>query len=497
MQTTIQNLKEKAGQCVRIRGWVAGRRSSGKLVFLLVRDGTGLCQCVVEAAHPEAFAAADALGLESSLELTGMVRPDERAPGGCEIAATEIAPIQIAEDYPIARKAHGVDFLLNHRHLWLRSQRQSLILKIRHTLIRAARDYFDHAGFTLIDTPILTPGAAEGAGTLFPVDYFGETVYLAQTGQLYLESACMALGKVYCFGPTFRAEKSKTRRHLLEFWMIEPEIAFADLDTLMAHAEGLVCAMIGAALQAHRADLIELGRDPAALECVQGPFARMTYSEAVELLRSEETHTALMQALEADRARLEAAGQALARLEEEQSAAKKKWKLEKLDAEIRALRESMRELEVDLSNRPAHIESARQFEWGRDFGGDEETVLAGRHDRPLFITHYPREAKAFYMKADPEDERVVLNLDLLAPEGYGEIIGGSVREDRLDHLQARMEAEGMEAAPYEWYLDLRRYGSVPHGGFGLGIERTVAWICGLKHVRETIPFPRLLGRMYP
>ncbi len=497
MHTSIQTLKEHADQSVRIRGWIAGQRSGGKVAFLLVRDGTGVCQCVVEAAQAEAFAAAAPLGLESSLELSGVVRIDERAPGGCEIAVTEIAPIQIAENYPIARKAHGVDFLLNHRHLWLRTNRQSLILRIRHTLIRAARDYFDQRGFTLIDTPILTPGAAEGAGTLFPVDYFGETVYLAQTGQLYLESACMALGNVYCFGPTFRAEKSKTRRHLLEFWMIEPEIAFADLDTLTSHTEGLVCAMIGAALRDHREDLIALGRDPAALERVQTPFARMTYSEAVDLLRSDETHEALMQGLEADRARLESDAQRLTALEAERAAARKAWKIDKLDAEIRALRDAIRDIETDLSNRPAHIEAARTFPWGRDFGGDEETVLAGRFDRPLFITHYPREAKAFYMKTDPHDPRVVLNLDLLAPEGYGEIVGGSVREDQLDLLQARMAEEGMDPTPYEWYLDLRRYGSVPHGGFGLGIERTVAWICGLKHVRETIPFPRLLGRMYP
>ena len=493
----IQNLAQHADQTVTLQGWVYGKRTGGRIIFLLVRDGTGLCQCIVEAEQAEAFSAASSLGQESSLRVMGSVRVDQRSPGGFELAAERVEIVQVAEDYPISRKAHGVDFLLTHRHLWLRSQRQTKILRIRHTLVQAARAYFDDNDFTLIDTPILNSGAAEGAGTLFPVDYFGDTAYLSQTGQLYLESACMALGKVYCFGPTFRAEKSKTRRHLLEFWMIEPEIAFADLDTLMTHAEGLVCTMIETALARHEADLIELGRDLTPLRAVTRGFPRVTYSEAVDMLRSEETYERLQANLERDREELQTWVEQLNQLEKQRAEAQKKWKQEKLDGDLHDLRDRISERELDLQHRPEHIESARTFEWGRDFGGDEETILASHYQKPLFVTEYPKDAKAFYMKPSPDDPRVVLNLDLLAPEGYGEIIGGSVREDNFDLLNQRMMEDEMDPAPYEWYLDLRRYGSIPHGGFGLGIERTVAWICGLKHVRETIPFPRLLGRMYP
>lgn len=493
----IQNLAQHADQTVTLQGWVYGKRTGGRIIFLLVRDGTGLCQCIVEAEQAEAFSAASSLGQESSLRVMGSVRVDQRSPGGFELAAERVEIVQVAEDYPISRKAHGVDFLLTHRHLWLRSQRQTKILRIRHTLVQAARAYFDDNDFTLIDTPILNSGAAEGAGTLFPVDYFGDTAYLSQTGQLYLESACMALGKVYCFGPTFRAEKSKTRRHLLEFWMIEPEIAFADLDTLMTHAEGLVCTMIETALARHEADLTELGRDLTPLRGVTRGFPRVTYSEAVDMLRSEETYERLQANLERDREELQTWVEQLNQLEKQRAEAQKKWKQEKLDGDLHDLRDRISERELDLQHRPEHIESARTFEWGRDFGGDEETILASHYQKPLFVTEYPKDAKAFYMKPSPDDPRVVLNLDLLAPEGYGEIIGGSVREDNFDLLNQRMMDDEMDPAPYEWYLDLRRYGSIPHGGFGLGIERTVAWICGLKHVRETIPFPRLLGRMYP
>ncbi len=500
MSTTvaIRDLKAHAGAAVRLRGWLYGKRSSGKIAFLLVRDGTGLCQCVVEAARAEAFAAAGTLAQEASLELEGEVRLDERAPGGAEITATAVRVLQApGSDYPISRKAHGVDFLMNHRHLWLRSPRQVSILRVRHTLIREARAFFDEGGFTLVDTPILSPGAAEGAGTLFEVDYFGEPVSLAQTGQLYLEAAAMALGQVYCFGPTFRAEKSKTRRHLTEFWMIEPEVAFAELPELMDLAEGLVCRLVRAALERHRDDLAALGRDPAPLEVVRAPFPRLTYTEAVDLLHDEALHARLQAELEADRARLREDAARLEDLERQRAGARKKWQQEKLDREVAALREDLAERQAELENRPAHIEGARGFRWGDDLGGDEETMLTRQFDRPVIVTRYPREAKAFYMKPSPDDPRVVLNMDVLAPEGYGEIIGGSQREDDLDALTARMDAEGMPRGPYEWYLDLRRYGSVPHGGFGLGIERTVAWICGLRHIRETIPFPRLMGRIYP
>ena len=495
--TRIVELKQQCGNSVTLRGWLHGKRTSGKIAFLIVRDGTGICQCIVEASHPEPFAIAESLTQESSIELTGTVREDARSPGGVEIDITALTLVHRAEDYPISRKSHGVDFLMNHRHLWLRAPRQTAILRIRHTLIKAARGYFDDAGFTLIDTPILSPGAAEGAGTLFPVDYFGEEVYLAQTGQLYLESACMALEKVYCFGPTFRAEKSKTRRHLTEFWMIEPEIAYADLDTLKHHAEGLTLRMIGDTLTHHRDDLATLGRDVSALEKVAAPFASLTYSEAVDLLHSAQTRDWIEQdlaALETRRAEVDAA---LAATGEELAAATKAWKKEKLEQTLRELKETRDELAIDLEHRRAHQQDVLSFSWGKDFGGDEETILSRQFDTPLFVTGYPREVKAFYMKRDDTDPRLVVNMDMLAPEGYGEVIGGSIREERLEVLQERMNEEKMDSAPYEWYLDLRRYGSIPHGGFGLGIERTVAWICGLKHVRETIPFPRLLGRMYP
>ena len=494
---SIHHLRSFADREVTLQGWLHGRRSGGKIAFLLVRDGTGLCQCVVDAALPEAFALASELGQESSLVLTGKVRIDERSPGGCEIAITSLMVLQAVEGYPVTRKPHGIDFLLQHRHLWLRAQRQTSILRIRHTIIKAARGYFDDAGFTLIDTPILAPGAAEGAGTLFKVDYFGDEVYLAQTGQLYLESAAMALGKVYCFGPTFRAEKSKTRRHLAEFWMIEPEIAFADLDTLLHHAEGLTCRIIDDVLKAHDADLAVLERNKDALLRIKPPFHRMTYTDAVDLLHSEKTQAWIDEKLAKDQASLEGMRAEMVSLEQQLAAAKKGWQQEKLDHQIKELRESLRELELDLTHRRDRREGARAFEWGNDLGGDEETVIAQQFDKPLFITNYPRGIKAFYMKPDPAKPDTVLNVDMLAPEGYGEVIGGSVREDRLDALEARLREEGMKPDPYQWYLDLRRYGTVPHGGFGLGIERTIAWICGLRHIRETIPFPRFAGRMYP
>ncbi|MFH0908034.1 MAG: asparagine--tRNA ligase [bacterium] len=493
----ISNLSNHVQQEVTLRGWLYGKRSGGKIHFLLVRDGTGICQCIVDASHAEAFAAAGGLGQESSLEVTGTISKDDRAPGGYEMTITGLHVLQAVDGYPVSRKAHGVDFLMNHRHLWLRSPRQAAILRIRHTIISAARRYFDDRGFTLIDTPLLTPGAAEGAGTLFKVDYFGEEAYLAQTGQLYLESAAMALGKVYCFGPTFRAEKSKTRRHLTEFWMVEPEIAFADLDTLTAHAEEMTCFIVRAVLEKHREDLKLIERDVAPLEKIAPPFPRMTYTDVVDLLHSDTTQAWIGEQIESDKARLAAQVNKIADMDTQLAAAKKGWQQEKLDQQIKELRESIRELEVDIAHRVEHRDEAKNFAWGGDLGGDEETIVSKQFDTPVFVTAYPRGVKAFYMKRNPERPDTVLNLDMLAPEGYGEIIGGSVREDHLDTLLERMKEDGMKTGPYEWYLDLRRYGSVPHGGYGLGIERTVAWICGLRHIRETIPFPRLMGRMYP
>ena len=493
----IRDLRRRDRQEVTLRGWLYGKRTGGKIAFLLVRDGTGVCQCVVEAKQEQFFQAALAAGQESSLVLSGTVRLDERAPGGCELAVTDLRILQSVEDYPIARKAHGIDFLMEHRHLWLRSPRQIAILRVRHTLIRAAREFFDERGFTLIDTPLLSPGAAEGSGTLFPVDYFGETVFLAQTGQLYLESACMALGKVYCFGPTFRAEKSKTRRHLTEFWMIEPEVAFAELEELQDLAEAFVCWLVQAVLRDRRNELALLERDITPLENVAPPFPRITYSQAVDILHNENVRERLEEELDRDRKRLRTLMDDLARLEEQKRKAPQGWPQDKLAQQIQDLREVLRDLENSVAHRPEHIQRAREFTWGNDFGGDEETILSRQFDRPVLITEYPKKIKAFYMKQSPTHPDVVLNMDMLAPEGYGEIIGGSQREDNLGALEKRMADEKMNSAPYQWYLDLRRYGSVPHGGFGLGIERTISWICGLKHIRETIPFPRLMGRIYP
>jgi len=493
----IAELNQYLDQKVRIRGWVYGRRSSGKLTFLLTRDGTGTVQATVEAQYPEAFAATEHLGQESSVILTGTIVANDREDSGVEMSVLECEVIQNVSDYPISRKAHGTDFLMSHRHLWLRAERQTAILRIRHTIIQAARRFFDDDGYTLIDTPILAPGAAEGAGTLFNVDYFGDEVHLAQTGQLYAEAAAMALGKVYCFGPTFRAEKSKTRRHLTEFWMIEPEVAFFELPDVEHLAERFITCLVKAVLDKNRKELALLDRDVERLEKIDLPFPRVTYSEAVETLRSDAVHEKLLAELAADKAKVAEDEKALKQLESQLAQTGKAWKKEKLEQEMKELQAEIKQLKVSIQNRPQHIDDARNFQWGKDLGGDEETILSRMHDRPLIVTRYPRGAKAFYMKQDPEDERVVLNLDVLAPEGYGEIVGGSQREDSLERLLERMAEEGLGTEDYEWYLDLRRFGTVPHGGFGLGIERTVSWICGLKHIRETNPFPRLMGRMTP
>lgn len=478
-------------------GWIRAVRSSGKIRFVQFRDGTGDCQCTVEASEEEAFDALGHCGVESSVRITGVVREEPRSPIGVEVSVSTVDVIQSVADYPIARKEHGIEFLMQHRHLWLRSPRPQAIARVRHRIVQASRNFFDEQGFTLVDTPIFQPGAAEGAGTLFEADYFGNPAYLAQTGQLYLEPAALALGKVYCFGPTFRAEKSKTRRHLTEFWMIEPEVAFYELEDLEVLAEDMLAYIVGEVLKHNRSDLEALGRDCSKLESIQTPFPRITYSEAVDLLHNPALHEKLEKELEAATKKQAEREDSLRQLEQQVEQVQKAWKKEKLAREIQTLREEIHEQAIWLKNQPGHIEDAKTFEWGRDFGGDEETILANQFDRPVIVTRYPCEVKAFYMKRDEDDNRVVRNLDVLAPEGYGEIIGGSQREDQLDLLLERMQAEGMDTGPYEWYLDMRRYGSVPHGGFGLGLERTVAWLCGLKHIRETIAFPRLMGKMHP
>jgi asparaginyl-tRNA synthetase len=428
--TDISELGKYIGQVVTLRGWVQHLRSSGKIRFLVIRDGTGWAQgVVVQGNLPEKdFQHFDELTLESSLVLAGRVKAEPRAPGGYELEVSQIAPVQIAAEYPISPKEHGVAFLMDRRHLWLRSPRQQAILRIRDEVCRACRDFFHERGFILVDTPILTPTACEGTTSLFETNYVDRgKAYLSQSGQLYLEAAAMALGRVYCFGPIFRAEKSKTRRHLLEFWMVEAEAAFYTLDGVMELAESLVRMVVARVVAHQEPQLRLLERDLALLQQVAGPFPRLSYSEALELLRQE----------------------------------------------------------------------GLNLQWGDDLGGDEETVLSQKFARPVLVHRYPKEAKAFYMEPDPADPRLVLCVDMLAPEGYGEIVGGSLRIHDLDTLLTRLREHHLPQEPLEWYLDLRRYGSVPHGGFGMGIERLVAWICGLHHVRETIPFPRLLDRMYP
>jgi len=429
MRVWVEEVHRHVGEEVTLRGWLYSRRSSGKLHFLLVRDGTGTIQCVVfvKDVPPEVFERAGHVPQESSIEVTGTVRADARSPLGYELAARDVRVVSEAQPYPITPKEHGPAFLLDHRHLWLRSSRQHAIMRVRASVVRACRDYFDTRGFTLLDAPIFTPAACEGTTTLFEVGYFDDKAYLTQSGQLYMEAGAMAFGKVYCFGPTFRAEKSKTRRHLTEFWMIEPEVAYADLDDDMALAEDFLVEVVGRVVEEHRAELDLLERDTAPLARVQKPFPRVSYEEALALL----------------------------------------------------------------------AESGKPMSFGDDFGGDEETVLSQRFDRPVMVHRYPAASKAFYMKTDPADPRLALCVDVLAPEGYGEIIGGGQREDDLAVLESRIAAHGLPAEAFGWYLDLRRYGSVPHAGFGMGIERMVAWLCGLHHVRETIPFPRMLERLTP
>ena len=436
--TTIAEIGQHDGQSVTLRGWLYNLRESGKLLFPQFRDGSGVIQGVVpkNTVTPEVFEAIKTLTQESSVIVEGKVRADKRAPGGYELDVVNVEVVQRvpeSDPYPITPKEHGTEFLMEHRHLWVRSQRQASILRVRAEIIKAVRDFFDERGFTLTDPPILTPAACEGTSTLFPVDYFDEQAYLTQSGQLYIEATAMALGKVYSFGPTFRAEKSKTRRHLTEFWMVEPEVAYAELDDLMELAEGLISFVVKRCLEKRRVDLIAIGRDVAKLEKIEAPFPRISYDDAVKNLQE---------------------GFAKGALE-------------------------------------------AKFEWGGDLGSPDETYLSAQFDKPVMVHRYPAKVKAFYMEPDPLRPELALCVDVLAPEGYGEIVGGSQRMASHELLVQRIHEHGLPEEAFKWYLDLRKYGSVPHGGFGMGIERVVAWICGLEHVRETIPFPRMLNRMYP
>lgn len=425
----ISDVSQHVGKEIQIRGWLYNKRSSGKLWFLLVRDGTGLIQSVVfkGSVSEEMFQTCEDVTQESSVVVTGTVSEDKRSVGGYELQVSEFEILALADEYPIAPKEHGTTFLMDHRHIWLRSSRQHAILRVRHEVIKACRDFFDENGFTLIDAPIFTPNACEGTTTLFETDYFGSRAYLTQSGQLYMEAGAMAFGKVYCFGPTFRAEKSKTRRHLTEFWMIEPEVAFLDLDGDMDLAEDFVSFIVKRVLKNRRAELEKLERNLEPLEKIGKPFPRISYDEAVEILKKNN---------------------------------------------------------ID-------------FEYGSDFGGADETVISQAFDSPVMVHRYPAQIKAFYMKDDPGDSSKALCVDMLAPEGYGEIIGGGQREDDLAVLEGKIKAHDLPTEAFDWYLDLRRYGTVPHAGFGMGIERTVAWLCGLSHIRETIPFPRLMHRLNP
>jgi asparaginyl-tRNA synthetase len=426
----VSSLAEYVGKEVTLKGWLFNKRSSGKVKFLILRDGSGYLQCVYFKGNvtDEVFETADKAGQESSIEVTGKVKAEPRAPGGYELDATGLQIISEAHDYPITPKDHGIEFLMDHRHLWLRSSKQVAILKIRHRIVKAIRDFFDGKGFTLMDPPILTPNAVEGTSTLFETDYFDlGKAYLTQSGQLYAEAGALAFGAVYTFGPTFRAEKSKTRRHLTEFWMVEPEVAFADLNDDMDLAEEFLEYVVQTVLKEKEEELKVLERDTTKLKNVKRPLPRISYDEAVEILKKAEV----------------------------------------------------------------------SFEYGNDFGGTDETVISENFDRPVMVHRYPAAVKAFYMKRDPENDKLALAVDVLAPEGYGEIIGGSQREDDLDSLLQRIKEHNLPQQAFEWYLDLRRYGSVPHSGFGLGLERTVGWICGLDHVRETIPFPRMIYRNTP
>ena len=425
----LKHIGEHVGEEVEIRGWIYNKRSSGKIQFLIIRDGTDLIQGVVVKAEvsEEVFAAAKSLTQESSLIVRGIVRAEPRSVSGYELTVTDIEVLQIAEEYPITPKEHGIEYLMDRRHLWLRSQKQHAIMLIRNEIIKASRQFFDDRDFVLVDAPILTPASVEGTSTLFETDYFDDKAYLSQSGQLYMEAAAMAFGKVYCFGPTFRAEKSKTRRHLMEFWMIEPEVAFLDVDGNMDLQEEYVCYLIQQVLKNRRKELETIGRDISKLEAIKAPFPRISYDEAVQILH----------------------------------------------------------------------DNGVDFTWGDDFGAPDETLIASKFDQPVFVHRYPTDIKAFYFQPDPNRPEVVLGSDLLAPEGYGEIIGGGERIHDLDLIEQRLQEHNLPAEQYAWYVDLRRYGTVPHSGFGLGLERTVSWICGLPHLREAVPFARMLNRIYP
>jgi asparaginyl-tRNA synthetase len=495
----VEALPAKVGDTVTVNGWLYNARSGKGLYFLELRDGSGIVQVVVneEQVGAEAFEAAGSLTQESAFRVVGEVKADNRQRGGVEVQAQSVEVLALAEPYPITPKDHGVEFLMDRRHLWLRSQRQWAAMRVRNRIIMAIHAYFQGEGYIQMDAPILTGNAVEGTSTLFELDYFGEPAYLTQSGQLHGEAMAMAHGKIYTFGPTFRAEKSRTRRHLTEFWMIEPEMAFYDLAMNMEVAEELLVAILAAVTADCRDELETLGRDVGKLEAAMAtPFPRLSYTEAVELLTGDATQTLL----DAEQEGLEDEKHALETERDENRARygqAKKGEKRRIDAREIEINVRLDEIAEGLRNIPTWKASARDFEWGSDFGASDETVLTRHFQTPVIVHRYPAAVKAFYMKRDPEDDRLALGMDVLAPEGYGEIVGGGERATDLQFLRDQVEAHGLPESAFDWYFDLRKYGSVPHAGFGLGLERTVAYVCGLSHVRETGPFPRLLGRLHP
>ncbi len=494
----IKDLAHYENKDVTLKGWVFNVRTSKNLVFIILRDGSGLCQSIVskDDVSEEVWNAALQLTQESSLSLTGNVKKDDRSIGGYELHVSDLEVYQIANDYPITPKEHGVEFLMENRHLWLRSKRQWAIMRVRNHIIFTIHRFFQERGFIQMDAPIFTGNAAEGTTTLFETEYFDEKAYLTQSGQLYGEAMALAQGLIYTFGPTFRAEKSKTRRHLTEFWMIEPEMAFYDLKMNMDLAEEMLREIVSSVLDNCKTELEILERNTTFLENARQPFKRMSYTEAVDMLKSQQTANMLQEMEESRIKEKDELSKEQEEIKAEYGQAKKGRKF-RIDARLKEIRARLDDIEEDLRNIPVWKESALNFEWGNDFGGSDETILTMQFDVPIMVYGYPAEVKAFYMKRDPEDDRIALGVDVLAPEGYGEIIGGGQREDNLDVLLAAIKKHELPEEAFKWYLDLRKFGSVPHSGFGLGLERTVCWICGLKHVRESIPFPRMLGRLYP
>ncbi|MCH1543538.1 MAG: asparagine--tRNA ligase [Bacteroidia bacterium] len=505
-QINIEHLPQHIGKSVTLKGWVSNKREGKGIAFIVLRDGTGYCQCVVTGDNSglEQLETAQSTSLETSVIIQGLVKSDDKQIGGIEVEVSEISIVGNSTDYPISKKEHGVEFLMDKRHLWLRSSRQWAIMRIRNTIIFSIHKYFQGQGFVQMDAPIFTGNACEGTSTLFETDFYGAPAYLSQSGQLYGEAMAMAMGKIYTFGPTFRAEKSKTRRHLSEFWMIEPEMAFYDIFQNMDTIEGMLQAVVKDVLKQCKPELEQIGRDTEALESSLKSFPRMTYDEAVSIIKGEKSINGkrsidlLEEDLKNTENRLTEIDAEIKDREDQIAAGgMKKGQINFFTKKINQLKQEKADVEEDLRNIPQWLNSAKNFEYGNDFGGSDETVLTKLFDCPVMVYDWPHEVKAFYLKRNPEDTRFARGVDVLAPEGYGEIVGGGERETNVEQLVEKIKEHELPMEAFEWYLDLRRYGSVPHSGFGLGLERVVAWVCKLKHVREAIPFPRMYGRLTP